>query len=339
MLYVSEKYYLPRLAKICSKVLQGGLDVSNVCSLLDLSFVYNDSDLRVACVNFIADNSGLVRGSDTFTAISSTALESILKMERIKSSESTVYRSCIAWAKHQLSSQGATTEDPTNDEIRNVLGNLFHEIRFPTMEMTEFAVLVGKSDILSADELSKIYYHIATKQTTEDIGFPTRNRQEFVVSRFTRSWNSVNERNCSSCNSKLPALNAVNVVGDKDIVLTGLGVYTGYNSIDYELEITLYLCRFSKLIYSLKVTVPSAKKISNVYHVLFDKPVKLSRDNVYQIVTQSNGTIGYQGETNEPNIEKAGVKFKFSKYSGQLKVNMSTELSGQIPQLHFMLAL
>lgn len=200
LLCAARKYILPNLIQLCSDYLQIILNTSNVCGILEFSLTSNVADLKIRCLGFVAEHSETVLNGNEISALSRESFEAILKMDRIMSGPSTVFHSCVKWAKHQLQNQ--CVENPNDLQVRETLGSLLFEIHFPTISITEFGDLVGESEVLSSEEKSAIYYYLLSKKGKDRLKFSTVNRHELLVNRATKSskelWPGCQ---CSSCGS------------------------------------------------------------------------------------------------------------------------------------------
>src|SRR6218665_3198232 len=165
-MYAAKKYLLPKLSKACGVLLQTSVKFENVCYLLDQSILFSEEHLRDDCLTFISSNSSEIFKTEGFLDSSRQALGAILKIERVRSKESVLCQSTENWAKHQLRVH-KSIENPSDEEIRETLGSLLYDIRFPTMDPEKFADLVGKRAVLTDKDKSSIYLYFIKRETSK----------------------------------------------------------------------------------------------------------------------------------------------------------------------------
>jgi len=232
LMYAAKKYLLPKLSKACGVLLQTSVKIENVCYLLDQSILLSEENLRDDCLTFISSNSSEIFKTEEFLDSSRQALGAILKIEGMMSKESVVYQSSENWAKHQLHVH-KSIENPSDEEIRETLGSLLYDIRFPTMDPEEFADLVGKKGVLTDKEKSSIYLYFIKKENIENLGFNVnkRFREERFVDRtitlLTDQWHTA------------PITEAVDFTTNREVMLSGLGLFTGFNGVAYDVDIEI----------------------------------------------------------------------------------------------------
>ena len=109
---------------------------------------------------FISKNACyLVFSAEEFVHLSHGALEDIISMDSLVGcNERQVYESCVKWARQQLRESG--NENPSDEDIRDKLGNVLYKIRFPTMTQKIFAELTAHSAVLSAEEKHDVYVYM-----------------------------------------------------------------------------------------------------------------------------------------------------------------------------------
>jgi len=313
------------------------LDTNNVCAILELSVTFDIEDLRNQCLGFVANQSESVLNGDEILDLSRESLQAILKVERIMSGPSTLFTSCVKWARHQLQVEHSI-KDPNDLQIRKTLGGLLYEIPFPAISATEFAHLVGESDIVTNKEKSAVYYYLASRRGKDKLKFRTENRHERLVNLATKCTKGLlPQSQCSACGSFKKSTVELSFKTNKDILLTGIGFYTAHNGSDYAVDIQVIQEKDSLLQDKLMVqhTENSTSKVS------FDKPVSIVQGMLYKISAFAHKDIGYYGELCSE-ICVDDVTFAFVSVSPNASafglfgagVN-SIATSGQIPQLYF----
>jgi len=214
-------------------------------------------------------------------------------------------------------------ENPTDLQMREVLGDLLYKIRFPVMKPTEFAEISSGNNLLTAEEKESIYYFLVTKKVGCQVKFPTGRRvgEEVWIDRtvncLTTQWHSA------------PNVDAINFATDHNILLTGIGLYTGYNGRGYEVDVEI-LQAFNSL-FKNRVTVPYTGN-TEPFKILFDEPIFIPAGVIYSVRALSSDSIGHYGQLCQAMCIKETVTFTFSRHTESLS---TTEICGQIPRLYF----
>src|SRR6218665_1391799 len=234
LMCAADKYMVPKLVRECVKRILNGIDVSNVIRILEQGLVFRDKDLTEECLKVFGLNSKyLITGTEIMSA-SRQAMEAILEMDNLLCNETEIYNATISWAKQQIR-RDRSIDNPTDDEIRRTLGDLLFKLRFPTMAPDEFAKVTQGRNVLTSEEKESIYYVLATKVYDFPLKFPTKRRvgEELWVDRAvsvtTGEW---------IYDTK--TVDAIHFKTDQDIVLTGVGLYTGHNGSGYGVDVEVW---------------------------------------------------------------------------------------------------
>jgi len=323
LIYAANKYMLPKLVRQCGKCLLEGLAVNNVVHVLEHSLLFDDSELRNKCLTLIGQNVNTVLTGKEILSASPQTMETILQMEKIMVKEIVIYEMCIKWAKHQLQIQ-RSTENPTDLQIREMLGGLLYKIRFPIMDQAEFAEISECKTILTAEEKLSIFYFFTTKKKGSQLLFPIERRlsEELWIDRavtcVTNSWRST------------PTADAISFTTNQDILLTGVGLYTAQNGPGYDVDVEVL--QASNSLFKKKLTIPS-RGDSNQFKVSFDGPIFIRAGSVHSVKALSYDTIGHYGSPCQAVCTKDKFTFTFSRHP---ESHTSThETCGQIPRFYF----
>ena len=141
----------------------------------------------------------------------------------------------MKWARHQLLESG--NENPSDEEIREMLGSVLYTIRFPTMTLEEFAELTGHTQILTGDEKQDVYVYIATREKLESLRFMTSDRcmrNVNTVRRFT---------DCNSMRDCGHTMHAIDIQTTVGIWLTGIGLYGGEQGSTHDISLLVLKAR------------------------------------------------------------------------------------------------
>ena len=327
LMCAADKYMMPKLVRECGKCILEGLDVNNVIRILEQGLLFGDKDLIEECLILIGLNSNALFTGDEILSTSRQAMETILQMNYLQSSESALYATSISWAKQQLL-RDRSIDNPTDEEIRETLGCLLFKIRFPAMALDEFAKLSRGKDVLTLEEKESIYYCLATKEHDFLLKFPTESRtvEEFWVDRsiYVAKGNWL---------YKTETVDALDFKTDQDILLTGVGVYTGRDESGYDLD--LDVLQSGKSCFKKNVTVPYTGD-SAPLKIPIDKRLVVRAGVVHTITALTQSSIGYFGKPCQPVCTSGNVTVTFSKEPGIVSPkSLTTDVYGQFPRLYF----
>jgi len=330
LMYAANKYMLPKLVRECGRCLSDGLNVDNVIEVLEQSLLFNDKELQSKCLEFIGNNAKVVLTGSEILSASPQTMDSILNVDELSVKEIVVYETCIVWAKHQLQSQ-IPTENPTDEMIREVLGDLLYKIRFPSMKLTEFAEIVQGNNILTAEEKASIYGFLATYKKDSGFLFSTVRRigEENWIERtvapvqFKGAW------------YPRAGVDAINFITDRNILLTGVGLFMGYSVLGGGYVAIVQILHSNNSLFQKKLTVPGTIDAKQ-FKVSLDVPILICAGVVYSIKTLvTEGEIAHRGYPCQAVCKKDNVTFTFSSHP---ESKYTTEFYGQIPRLYFILA-
>lgn len=324
MVNAARKYMLPTLVRECGVCLSKALDVNNVIQILETSVIIDDTELQSKCLEMIVHEIRAVLAGTGILAASPQTMKVILQMDSFSIREIAIYESCIAWANHQLQlSDSIGDQPPTDHQIREILGDLLYMIRFPIMDVTEFAEISEGKSILSLEEKTSIFYFLATKMRGSQLMFstaPRRSQEEEWIERtsacIAAEWYS--------------GLDAVNFTTDQDILLTGIGLYTASSDNGYEADVEILQSADS--LFKKNLTVPSTGD-ANQFKVSVDEPISIKAGVLYSVRVLSSDGISHFGRTCEAVCTQGKVTFSFSQHQESL---YTTPTFGQIPRLYFL---
>ena len=326
LVYAARKYMLPALVRKCGDCLSEGLTVKNVIRVLETSFIIEDTDLESDCLHLIVEEPRAVLNGTEILAASPQTMEMIIQMDDLSLREIVIYETCIAWAKHQFQCNNSTDDQPTDQQIREILGDLLYLIRFPLMEGTEFLEISEGKNILIQKEKTSILHFLAAKKKGSQFKFsiePRSASEEVCIERTVA---------CLSALWTSSALvDVIDFTTSQDILLTGVGLYTGHNGADYEVDVEIL--QSTESLFKKKLTVPSTGD-GNQFKVAVNEPIGLSikAGVIYSVKALSSGDIGHYGRTCKAVCTEGNVTFSF--LSNRLSPR-TNPIFGQIPRLYF----
>ena len=334
-MYAAKKYLLTGLMKEILKVVRQTIDADTVCTLLEQSMVSTAADeVKDACLAFISNEAHRVFKTEEFLRLSYDALEEIICLSCLAlTSEVQVYEYCVMWARHQLREVG--NECPSDDEIRDKLGNALYNIRFPVIGAKDFAELTAQSTVLTAEEKHDIYVFMASGKSLETLKFVTQRRSrmlENVIKRF----DNICDRTYDGKSGAVSFTTTVNMY------LTGIGLYGGTTASTHEVTITVL--KDGKALSTLVTKMASNGRKCPIKFQL-QNPVFIRASVRYAVTTVIKGPRTWAGRTGSGNslfsythnfpIGPSGrIDFHQVEISQSVRSNV---YDGQIPELYYYL--
>lgn len=165
---LANKYQITGCMSACVRFLIDNLAPADVCLGYSLAILHEQSILKQYCEERISMDATTVFGSDDFLNCDRKVLAEILKLD-ITCSATTVFDSCLAWAKKSCQNNGI--DENNTENLRNQLGECLHLIRFGTMTLEEFTDCTQiYGEIFKANELLDIIHCISKKGNPEKFG-------------------------------------------------------------------------------------------------------------------------------------------------------------------------
>ena len=339
-LYAAKKYIVPHLAGECVKFLEARLTAKNACVLLSQARLFEEAELSTRCWEVIDAQAELaLLASDSFADVDVDTFKLILSRESLNCKETVVFRAALQWAEAECKRR--EIEEESLEKKREVLEPFLALIRFPAMDVEDFADEVVKSDVLSLQETTDIFLHFtATRKPV--LRYPTEPRsglQRRICQRFQSSAYRSNQwRYRGRCDS-------IQFCVDRRVFIVGFGLYGSSNgACDYSAKIELKCSSSSS---SAESSSKSGSKSltentchfssdgsSKTFHVFFEQPVQVEPDHCYTAsVTLDGSELSYFGQEGLTEVTVANVTFQFQ--SSAESTNGTGVQGGQIPELLF----
>ncbi|XP_031637969.1 uncharacterized protein LOC116350343 [Contarinia nasturtii] len=140
---------------ICSHYLDHKLTAENIIWGYGLAIRYDRAILKKNCERRITESATDVLKSKSFLECDRDVLKHILQIDALKCYESQVLTGCLMWAKASAVQKNLDSTD--THVLRAELGDLLFEIRFKSMTMECFTLIVGSyGGFFSGPELEEI---------------------------------------------------------------------------------------------------------------------------------------------------------------------------------------
>lgn len=258
-------------------------------------------------MDLICSNSKDVLTRPDTLSVSRLFMQAILDEDHLPVREVVLYKITMCWGIRQFKNQNGG-EDPTDLELREVLGDLLYKIRFPAMLPKEFSEISTGSDLLTAAEKESIYCYLVTKKQLDQLQFSVNKRvnTEMFVDRTEL---------CSSTHWFFDPyffLDAITFTTSADIVLTGIGLYTAVNKNGYTVD--LEISQSVKRLMNETIVIPHTGN-STPHKVILDKPLQIVAGLLYSIRAKAHGRIRYAGTTCTAKCTTGNITFKFHMHS------------------------
>jgi len=320
-MFAARKYLLTGLISECLEVLEKSISPDTVCTILQQITLFGEDNLKEKCLMFISVNAEDVFNTDAFMSISHDILKTVVSSKTLATTEKHVFESCVRWAKHQLLELG--NEDPSDEEVREKLGDALYEIRFPTMTAEEFAGLTAHSKILTGDEKHDVYVYIVTEERLGSLKFVSSSRCDSVIKRLgtanTGGWNY---------SGKCDAISFETTVA---LWLTGVGLYGGMQASTH--HVIVRVLKGEELLSETTTTMTSDGTKSPI-RIRLGKPVLISANSKHVVSASIRGSETWLGVKDVSDFEQCGkIVFGNTEHS----TNGTDVGRGQIPELYVML--
>lgn len=154
-LHVATKYVLDGLHEQCIQFLTKSIDATNVCKIYEQVQNYDiDEMVSGKCLEYVWRHAWKVFPTDNFLSISPETLTKIIRSDNLTGEEISVFRTVIKWAEQQCRRNDT---DTMIGNLRQYVGEVLYNIRFPLMSIEEFSEEVKPAGILSSDEESSVH--------------------------------------------------------------------------------------------------------------------------------------------------------------------------------------
>lgn len=156
-LYAAEKYGVSDLVDICRSYLESNIGESTVCVIMENARIFNMADLLSKCINFIFHcecASKRIFSSPGFLDLSRKCLKALVESDDLILDETFIYRSLIRWARYNCEKEQKDNADLK--QLREIMGDLIYDIRFPTMSLEKFWKDIVPDGVLLSEEKIQI---------------------------------------------------------------------------------------------------------------------------------------------------------------------------------------
>lgn len=278
-LYVAKKYEVTALESACVNFLKTNLSADNAFMLLTHALLFDEVQLTSMCLETIDKHTKDALYSDTFLEINLETLELVLSRDNLRIHEVTLFKAVVRWAEAECSRREL---ELTSINKRECLGNALFLVRFPLMNIQEFAINVAQSGLLTDNELVNIflYFTIASPPHPKPVLPPLVSAQprccftgdECTINRFQRTETRWGYSGTSD---------RIRFLTDKPIYVIGFGLFGSINGpSEYSVIIEILHTGSNKILASNSTSFASDGSDS-VFRVMFKYPVEILPNTSY----------------------------------------------------------
>ena len=234
-----------------------------------------------------------------------------MKRERLNVKEVNLFKAVDRWASKEVERQGLT---PDGEVKRKILGEeIVKSVRFPLMSQKEFASVVFDLDILTKKETGLMFKHYSDVHVKSPFPFMASPR----IWPFHRCYRFavVNPPRVSSGPWVHQGTNpyTLKLTVNKPVMLYGVqhfGSEGGQYTVSLEVKDTRRGCSLVQQSGSHS-SVKDEKHAFYGFDIMFDCPVSLEQNRVYEIVSVSEGPVSWYGEDRQESDDFQGIRFSF----------------------------
>ena len=166
------------LIQKCFKFLQEEMCSDNVCITLEEAHKRNEEQVFNRCMQFILVNAIDVLSVRGFAELCRECVMNIVKSDRLNADEFSVYDGLVFWGQEKCVRMG---QQATEQNIREALGDLLFEVRFPIMDVQQFTERLSTKNILTSKEKIELYQFVHGDKHSLSSCFNTNLRKEYKV--------------------------------------------------------------------------------------------------------------------------------------------------------------
>lgn len=187
-LYAAKKYEVPALEMACVDFLKANLNADNAFMMLTQARLFDEATLADLCLETIDKHTMDSLFSDSFFDIDLETLKLVLNRDSLRVREVSLFAAALRWTECECERR---LLELNSENKRKVLGDAVNLIRFPLMNIEEFAQNVAQCGLLTDREVVDLfcYFTVASKPA---IRFSIEPRctivgEEYSVNRFQRT--------------------------------------------------------------------------------------------------------------------------------------------------------
>lgn len=289
-LYAAEKYGVSDLVDICRSYLESNIGESTVCVIMENARIFNMANLLSKCINFIFHceyASKRIFSSPGFLDLSRKCLKALVESDDLILDETFIYRSLIRWARYNCEKEQKDNADLK--QLREIMGDLIYDIRFPTMSLEKFWKDIVPDGVLLSEEKIQISEQIIGRCVQNPV-FKTsyRNYSKRKICEIFRNTSESTEYSWMPQSN----INAIDFEVNKKIGLSGIFLY-GNSNAPYTYDVELKI--ISKTNEDLVHILANVQGTEKMFRINFEDPCQIRPGEKYTIWVKLKGPVTLTG--------------------------------------------
>lgn len=155
LLYLARKYLVQTLIDKCQNFIKDAklLEPENSVEIYHQAFLFDLGDLMADSMKTINQRTKQCLESDSFLTLPQECVRMIIADDHHQVEEDVIYKNVIRWCEEECIRRGVSGSD---EVIREILGDILYEIRFPNMNIAFFQSSIEKRRILTEAEKKEV---------------------------------------------------------------------------------------------------------------------------------------------------------------------------------------
>jgi len=329
-LYAAKKYAVPALESHCVDFLKKNLSPDNSFMLLTQARLFDEPQLAALCLETIDKNTQEAVSAEGFCDVDMETLCVVLERDSLGIREAKLFAAVAKWSEAECNRRNIPLI-PENK--RQVLGRALHLIRFPLMNIEEFASGPAQSGLLLDAEVVSLFLYF-TVNPKPNVPFADVPRccltgKEQVVNRFCQTESRWGYSGTSD---------RLRFMVNRKIFIVGFGLYGSiHGATEYAVNMQITHTDSSRIVGQNETSFP-CDGTNTTFRVMFKEPVEIYPNMNYTAACTLKGPDSYYGTKGQrkvvhESISRERVVFTFSYAAGS---NNGTSVEdGQIPEIIF----
>lgn len=324
IMYCAKKYMLTKLLKQCVNMLGERLTVMNACSFLQASSSVREDLLNEACLEFIERHAEKIFEQSHHTGLHRDLWKKVIQSDKLCAKETTITQACIEWGKVRCEENNRAADA---QNVREELGDILYDIRFPCMSLEEFSTFTKEWDILDKSELREmIQYFGCTNRDKDKLGISfcknVRRSNCVEICRFSTT-------NKVSWYVGKNTIDRISLKSDCAAEIHAVLVYGGTHENSCH-EATVQISDQSGTVIGQRIPKIVSDGTPKHCCVYLDKPAKVTKDALYTISLEMVGSSQtFCGDAGISVVSNKNITVNF--HNSPLDYNGTTVSGGQIP--------
>lgn len=329
-LYAAKKYAVPALESHCVDFLKKNMSPDNSFMLLTQARLFDEPQLAALCLETIDKNTQEAVSAEGFCDVDMETLCVVLERDSLGIREAKLFTAVAKWSEAECNRRNIPLI-PENK--RQVLGRALHLIRFPLMNIEEFASGPAQSGLLIDPEVVSLFLYF-TVNPKPNVPFADVPRccltgKEQVVNRFCQTESRWGYSGTSD---------RLRFMVNRKIFIVGFGLYGSiHGATEYAVNMQITHTDSSRIVGQNETSFP-CDGTNATFRVMFKEPVEIYPNMNYTAACTLKGPDSYYGTKGQrkvvhESISRERVVFTFSYAAGS---NNGTSVEdGQIPEIIF----